>query len=269
MDGSRSLGLDPVQQRFPVARVLCGGERAHGLLVVGADVFAEEVELALELVEYLCPFATSHFADDNAVEVLVGTLVPRGLHTGVVVIVDRRTRKLGGDARVVLNAREQDDGDEMLHLHGSPFLEQGGQKAIDNLVEHDLARVIGVKVPHLAGHLDEEHISSRFATEDGLRITAEEGRLDLAAVDIDGGDLGLDCAHEQDHLALVDGPLCQLPDRHPPHVGSREILVFETELDVRCLDGMIVGVDLGFLVCARQATWSQGGVSEHTGVRMT
>jgi len=136
----------------------------------------------------------------------------------------------------------------MFHSQKSPALEHGGKKAVDDLVEHDLPRALRVKVPHLPGHLYEEHVSGGLAAEDWPGVSDKEGRVHVLALDEDRRDLGLNGAHKEYGLSLVHSLLRQLPDGQPPHVCPGKILILESHLDVRSLGRGVVLIDLHHVV---------------------
>lgn len=241
----------------------------RGGVVVGdgedEDVAEEDCEFALEAVEDDCPVGARHGGDDDAVEVAVSaTLADVDAAGGAeefLRLFAGAVEDADGLAVLVDHAGEEDDRDEVVRVYAFPPLEQLREEPVHELVEHDfaadapaaaaalfaalvaLAAVVGVKVPHLLAHLDEEDVVRALGAEDGDGAGGEEAGLDLLAADPDVADGAADRLDEEELLGVVGTGVGQERGRHAPHVAAGDVLVAEVDFDV---GGFVEGfIDLG------------------------
>ena len=110
-------------------------------------------------------------------------------------------------------------------LGPSPPLEQFREEPIDYPAEEDVSSPFGIKIPHLPGHLDKQHIFGSLTAKNGNGMWRKVPRENLFTPDEDILDSRLDTPHEGNLLAFEDNFIRQLRHDQPPHVRTDHELV--------------------------------------------
>src|SRR5699024_6968019 len=115
---------------------------------------------------------------------------------------------------------KQHDCHKMPCFRASPPLEQLWQKAVDDSAEEDVSGPFGIKIPHLPGHLDEQHILYSFTAKHWNGMRRKVTRKHLLPPDEDILNCRLDTSHERDLLTLEDHFSRQLRHNQSPHIRT-------------------------------------------------
>ena len=129
---------------------------------------------------------------------------------------------------LVFYSRKQDNGDDVLDFQSLPTHKELRQETVRYLIEYEFTVTTSIKVPHFLRHLNEEGVTCRIATENGLGRGTEQRGLNLSTVEKNIAHGRLDRTQEPDFLSLVHSTIRQLGHSKMPHIRTSQVFLINT-----------------------------------------